>query len=88
MADRSDFETADRLARRRARIWPVLAIFFIAQQTAYFSHAGAGDRTVDHFRISAWIACSIVRALRRRPRGSQSEPRSSSRIAPRMRWAA
>ena len=60
MADRSDFETADRLARRRARIWPVLAIFFIAQQTAYFSHAGAGDRTVDHFRVSAWIACSIV----------------------------
>ena len=59
MTSRTDQEIADRLGRRRARMLPVLAIFFLMQQTAYFSHPDTG-RAVDHFRVSAWIALSLV----------------------------
>jgi hypothetical protein len=59
MTSRTDQEIADRLGRRRARMLPVLAIFFLMQQTAYFSRPDTG-RTVDHFRVSAWIVLSVV----------------------------
>ncbi|MDB5681888.1 MAG: hypothetical protein JWO16_1693 [Sphingomonas bacterium] len=58
----TDAETADRLVRRRARMIPALAAIFIAQQASYFSgtRLGEGDRLVDHFAISAWLALSSV----------------------------
>lgn len=52
-------DLADRLARRRARMMPVLALFFIIQQTAYFSHP-LTDRAVDQVRLGAWVAMSLV----------------------------
>jgi hypothetical protein len=55
----SNADLADRLARRRARIMPVLAFFFLIQQTAYFSHPLTG-RAVDHVRLTAWMAMSLV----------------------------
>jgi len=59
MTSRTDQEMAERLSKRRARMLPVLAIFFLMQQTAYFSQPDTG-RVVDHFRVSAWIAMSVV----------------------------
>ncbi len=52
-------ELADRLARRRARMMPVLALFLIFQQLSYFSQ-GDGTRLVDHVRIGGWVAMSLV----------------------------
>ncbi len=54
-------ETADRLARRRARVFPVLAILFITQQTAYF--ASEGGSAVDRVKLGAWLVMSVVLLL-------------------------
>ena len=58
----SDAAKAERLASRRARMLPVLAILFLGQQASYFS-GWDGDRAVDHVRVSAWIVLSIVLLL-------------------------
>jgi hypothetical protein len=55
----SNAEIADQLGRRRARILPMLGLFLIIQQSAYFAH-GDGSRLVDHVRIGAWVAMSAV----------------------------
>lgn len=52
-------EQADRLGRRRARMFPALGLFLVIQQSAYLAH-GDGDRLVDHVRIGAWAAMSAV----------------------------
>jgi heme/copper-type cytochrome/quinol oxidase subunit 2 len=64
MVERSDVEQAERLTRRRARMLPVVAAVFVMQQATYWERAGQDPlRTVDHFRVSAWIALSIVLVL-------------------------
>ncbi|MCW1401305.1 hypothetical protein OKA06_02785 [Novosphingobium sp. MW5] len=50
---------ADQLSRRRARIMPVLGVFLIIQQSAYFAH-GDGSRAVDQVRLGAWALLSLV----------------------------
>ena len=55
----SDVEQAERLGRRRARMLPVLAIFFLMQQTAFFANP-PGERGVDHVRIGAWVVMTAV----------------------------
>jgi hypothetical protein len=55
----SNAELAERLGRRRARLFPVLGLFLVIQQSAYFGH-GDGQRLVDHVRIGAWVAMSAV----------------------------
>ncbi|NOU04363.1 MAG: hypothetical protein HOO94_12000 [Novosphingobium sp.] len=55
----SNVDLADRLARRRARVLPVLGLFLLIQQSAYFAH-GDGARLVDQVRIGAWVAMSAV----------------------------
>ena len=52
-------EQADRLGRRRARVFPILGLFIVIQQAAYFEH-GNGQRLVDHVQIGAWAAMSAV----------------------------
>lgn len=59
MVERTIFQEADRLSRRRARVLPVLAIFYLAQQVAFFNSLN-GERLVDHFRIGAWVMLSTV----------------------------
>lgn len=59
MVEQTISEQADRLSRRRARVLPVLAIFYLAQQATFFSSAPA-ERAVDHFKIGAWAAMSVV----------------------------
>ena len=63
MVVRSNAEQAEALSRRRARALPFLAIVFLLQQTTYFTGGGAGDRTVDHVHIAAWLVLSIVLLL-------------------------
>jgi hypothetical protein len=55
----SDVEQAERLGRRRARMLPVLAVFFLTQQVAFFSNPPA-ERAVDHVRIGAWVVMSAA----------------------------
>lgn len=55
----SDADLADRLTRRRARMFPVLALFFLIQQSAYWSNP-PHERLVDHVRIGAWAAMAGV----------------------------
>ena len=59
MVEQTISEQADRLSRRRARVLPVLAIFYLAQQATFFS-SPLGTRPVDHFKIGAWAAISAV----------------------------
>ena len=55
----SDAELAERLNRRRARMLPILGLFFIIQQSAYWSNPPA-ERVVDHVRMGAWAAMALV----------------------------
>ncbi len=55
----SDAELADQLSRRRARMLPVLGLFFIMQQSAFWSNPPA-ERAVDHVRIGAWVLLTGV----------------------------
>jgi len=60
----TDYETADRLTRRRARIFPLLAAMFVVQQATFFvGRIEDGTRTVDQVKISAWLVLSIVLLL-------------------------
>jgi hypothetical protein len=54
---------AEKLSNRRARALPVLAIMFLLQQGTYFTGGGAGNRTVDHVHIAAWLVLSVVLLL-------------------------
>ena len=62
MTDKTMGERADELSRRRARLYPVLAIFFLAQQASYITDAH-GDRAVDHFKVGAWVVMSLALLL-------------------------
>ena len=57
--NKSDAETADRLGRFRARMFPVLAMMFLVQQMAFFSNPPA-ERAIDHVRIGAWVTMTAV----------------------------
>lgn len=59
MADATLSEQAERLSQRRARMLPVLAVFYLAQQVSFFG-SPPGQRMVDHFRIGAWAMMSAV----------------------------
>lgn len=59
MTDPNDIATADNLGRRRARMLPALALFFLIQQTAFFANP-PGERAVDHVRIGAWVLMTAV----------------------------
>jgi hypothetical protein len=57
----ADYETADRLGRKRARILPLFAIFFLMQQAGYFSGPNVDTgRPVDYIRMAGWLTMSIV----------------------------
>ena len=57
MADR-----AEELSSRRARMFPVLAIIFLAQQASYITDAHGG-RPVDHVKVGAWVVMSLALLL-------------------------
>lgn len=57
-----DIERADRLGRRRARLMPLLAVLFIAQQASFLVMPPPDDlaRTVDQVKVGAWLVLSAV----------------------------
>ena len=55
----SNADLAERLRRRRARVFPILGLFLVIQQSAYFAN-GDGQRLVGHVRIGAWVVMSAV----------------------------
>ncbi|MEP6783023.1 MAG: hypothetical protein ABI983_05085 [Acidobacteriota bacterium] len=59
MTDPNAITTADQLGRRRARMLPVIALFFLMQQTSFFANPPA-ERAVDHVRIGAWVLMTAV----------------------------
>jgi hypothetical protein len=59
MTDPTVINTADRLGRKRARMLPIVAIFFLTQQTAFFANP-PGERAVDHVRVGAWVLMTAV----------------------------
>lgn len=59
MAEISTSERAEKLSRRRARMFPILALFFLSQQISYFTQPHTG-RPVDQFRVGAWLVLSLV----------------------------
>jgi hypothetical protein len=58
----TDTETVERLVRRRARIMPMMAAVFVAQQAIYFSgpRMDDGRRLVNYVAISGWLMMSTV----------------------------
>src|SRR5690242_12338010 len=55
-------EQADKLSRRRARLFPILAIMLITQQLSFLTTAehGLPLRSVDMLKISAWVVLVLV----------------------------
>ncbi|HYG47832.1 MAG TPA: hypothetical protein VD846_07800 [Allosphingosinicella sp.] len=51
----SDFEIAERLSRRRARLMPVLAILFLSGQAIYAVGPDDPSRAVDQLKVAAWL---------------------------------
>lgn len=60
MPNSSDVETADRLSRRRARMFPILGIFFLAGQPLYFTNTGDPASTPNQLKIAAWLVWAIA----------------------------
>ena len=62
MIEHSTSKQAEHLSKRRARMLPVLAVIFSAQQATYFRSTPAPPdrRTVDHVKIGAWLVLSLV----------------------------
>ena len=61
MTDTADVERAERLGRRRARIFAVQALIFIMWQGLFFSRPVAEPmRTVDTVKLSAWFVWVLV----------------------------
>jgi len=59
MPAETDFEIAERLSRRRARMLPLLGIYFLAGQAIFFRHAAEPER-IASFKVSAWLVWAIV----------------------------
>ena len=64
MTETADVERAERIGRRRARLFAVQAILFISWQGLFFSRpAEAPLRAVDSVKISAWFVWVLVLRL-------------------------
>lgn len=64
MSDIADVEAADRIGKRRARIFFLQGLLFLMWQANFFSSLPAGPmRTVDHFKISAWFVWVLALLL-------------------------
>lgn len=59
MTTPTDVERAERISRRRARMFPILGIYFIAGQAIFFNRVDASQR-VAQFKISAWLVWAVV----------------------------
>jgi len=61
MNDVSMIDKAENLSRRRARMLPVIAVIYLAQQATFLSGETVEPlRSVDHVKIGAWLLLSFV----------------------------
>lgn len=81
MTEISNAAKAERLSERRARMLPVFAVLFLGQQASYLDGASFGDKPVDHVRIAAWLAMSIVQLAMLITGGGWLYPRSVRQLA-------
>jgi heme/copper-type cytochrome/quinol oxidase subunit 2 len=58
MHDVEDIEQAERMSRKRARVFSVLAIVFLGAQSAYF--ASAPEARESHVKIGAWVVLVVL----------------------------
>lgn len=64
MTEASDVERAERLGRRRVRVFAVQAIIFVSWQGLFFARAGGEPvRSVDAVKISAWVVWAVALLL-------------------------
>lgn len=64
MTDIADVERAERLGRRRVRLFAVQAILFVSWQGLFFSRdSEAPMRAVDSVKISAWFVWALALLL-------------------------
>lgn len=56
----TDFEIADRVSRRRARLLPILGLLFVAGQPLYFANSGIEAAQV---KTAVWLAWAILLLL-------------------------
>lgn len=56
----SDFETADRLSRRRARLLPAMAILFLSGQAIFAIGPEDSARAVDQMKVAAWLVWALA----------------------------
>lgn len=59
----SEFETAERLSRRRARMMPVMAVLFLSGQTIFAIGPDDPTRTVDQVKVAAWLVWAMALLL-------------------------
>ena len=55
----SDVEAAERISRRRARIFPFLGLYFIAGQGIYFTE-GQSMNAASNVKLSAWLVWAVI----------------------------
>lgn len=59
----SDFETAERLSRRRARMLPVMGVLFLSGQSIFAIGPDDPTRTVDQVKVAAWLVWALALLL-------------------------
>ena len=77
MTERTTFEQADYLSRRRARMMPALVVIYMSQQASFFAtmsqpHHSSG---ADAVKIGAWVVLSLVLLLALATKGFWFQPR-------------
>jgi hypothetical protein len=61
MTHLSDVERADRIGRKRARLFAFQGLLFLIWQTTFYTSPAAGPlRTVDSIKISAWLVWAML----------------------------
>lgn len=61
MSEVSLVDKAERLSKRRARVFAVLAVFFLGLQTVYLSNGALHDSTpLAHVKIGAWALNAVA----------------------------